>query len=45
MALEQQAILNAVQTVLDPNTGKDFVSTKALKNLHINEGEIGRAHV
>ncbi|WP_372828175.1 iron-sulfur cluster assembly protein, partial [Polaromonas sp.] len=29
MAVEQQAILSALQGVLDPNTGKDFVSTKA----------------
>ena len=28
MAVEQQAILNALQTVLDPNTGKDFVITQ-----------------
>ena len=36
MAVEQQAILNALQTVLDPNTGKDFVTTKALKNLQVS---------
>ena len=35
MALEQQAILDALQTVLDPNTGKDFVSSKALRNLQV----------
>ncbi|MDQ3272675.1 MAG: Mrp/NBP35 family ATP-binding protein, partial [Pseudomonadota bacterium] len=40
MALEQQAILSALQGVLDPNTGKDFVSTKALKNLHITDGDV-----
>ena len=40
MALEQQAVLNALQTVLDPNTGKDFVSSKALKNLQINGGDV-----
>src|SRR6059036_3896276 len=40
MALEQQAVLNALQTVLDPNTGKDFVSSKALKNLQITGGDV-----
>jgi ATP-binding protein involved in chromosome partitioning len=40
MAVEQQAILNALQGVLDPNTGKDFVSTKALKNLQIAGGDV-----
>jgi ATP-binding protein involved in chromosome partitioning len=36
MSLDTQAVLNAAQTVLDPNTGKDFVSTKALKNLQLS---------
>ena len=40
MAVEQQAILAALQGVLDPNTGKDFVTTKALKNLQINGGDV-----
>jgi len=40
MALEQQAVLNALQTVLDPNTGKDFVSSKALKHLQITGGDV-----
>ena len=35
MAIDQQALLAALQTVIDPNTGKDFVSSKALKNLQI----------
>jgi ATP-binding protein involved in chromosome partitioning len=40
MAVEQPAILNALQGVLDPNTGKDFVSAKALKNLQITDGDV-----
>jgi ATP-binding protein involved in chromosome partitioning len=40
MAVEQQAILAALQSVLDPNTGKDFVSTKALKNLQISGANV-----
>src|SRR3954469_15441318 len=30
----------ALAGVIDPNTGKDFVSTKALKNLQVNGGDI-----
>ena len=40
MAVAQQAILNALQSVLDPNTGKDFVNTKALKNLQISGDDV-----
>ena len=40
MPVTQAALTDALKTVLDPNTGKDFVSTKALKNLQIHEGEI-----
>ena len=40
MAVEQQAILNALQSVLDPNTGKDFVTTKGLKNLLISGDDV-----
>ena len=40
MAVDSQALLNALQAVVDPNTGKDFVSTKALKNLHVADGDV-----
>jgi ATP-binding protein involved in chromosome partitioning len=40
MAVTQAALTEALKTVLDPNTGKDFVSTKALKNLQIQEGDV-----
>ncbi|MDP3131493.1 MAG: iron-sulfur cluster carrier protein ApbC, partial [Burkholderiaceae bacterium] len=36
----QTALLQALQTVVDPNTGKDFVTTKALKNLQVNDGDV-----
>ena len=36
----QEQLLQALQTVIDPNTGKDFVSTKALKNLTIEAGKV-----
>jgi ATP-binding protein involved in chromosome partitioning len=38
--LTQQVIFNALQAVIDPNTGKDFVSTKAVKNLQLTEGDV-----
>ena len=40
MAVEQQALLQALQTVLDPNTGEDFVTTKALKNLQVQDNDV-----
>ncbi len=40
MAIDQQALLQALQSVQDPNTGKDFVSTKALKNLQVQGDEV-----
>ncbi len=36
----QEQLLQALQTVIDPNTGKDFVSTKALKNLQIHGNDV-----
>ena len=40
MAVDQQALLNALQAVIDPNTGLDFVSSKAVKNLQITDGDV-----
>ncbi|MES1265298.1 MAG: iron-sulfur cluster assembly protein, partial [Variovorax sp.] len=40
MAVTQEALAEALKAVLDPNTGKDFISTKSLKNLQIHEGEV-----
>ncbi len=40
MPADTQALLTALQTVIDPNTGKDFVSTKALKNLQVNDADV-----
>ena len=36
----QEQLLAALSAVIDPNTGKDFVSTKALKNLHVNGSDV-----
>ena len=40
MALTEQALTDALKTVLDPHTGKDFVSTKQLRNLRIEGGDV-----
>jgi ATP-binding protein involved in chromosome partitioning len=40
MAVTEQAVLDALRSVVDPNTGKDFVSSKALKNLSIQDGDV-----
>ena len=39
-AVAESALLDALKTVADPHTGKDFVSTKALKNLRIDGGDV-----
>jgi len=39
MATPEQ-LLQALQTVVDPNTGKDFVSAKQLKNLTVAGGDV-----
>ncbi|MBP6225457.1 MAG: iron-sulfur cluster carrier protein ApbC [Rhizobacter sp.] len=40
MAATESALLEALKSVIDPNTGRDFVSTKQLKNLRIDEGDV-----
>jgi ATP-binding protein involved in chromosome partitioning len=40
MAATETALLDALKTVTDPNTGKDFVSTRQLKNLRIDGGDV-----
>ena len=36
----ESALFDALKTVVDPHTAKDFVSTRALKNLRIDGGDI-----
>ena len=40
MSVTDTALLDALKAVTDPNTGKDFVSTKQLKNLRIEDGDV-----
>jgi ATP-binding protein involved in chromosome partitioning len=40
MPATESQLLDALKSVVDPNTGRDFVSTKALKNLRIDGGDV-----
>ncbi len=40
MAVTEQTVLDALQTIVDPNTGKDFVSSKTIKNMVITDTEM-----
>jgi ATP-binding protein involved in chromosome partitioning len=40
MALSESTVTDALKTVIDPNTGRDFVSTKLLKNLKVEGGDV-----
>lgn len=39
MAVTEQMVMDALKSVIDPNTGRDFVSTKSIKNLTLTEGD------
>jgi ATP-binding protein involved in chromosome partitioning len=36
----ESTLLEALKTVLDPNTGKDFVASRAVKNLRVEDGDV-----
>jgi ATP-binding protein involved in chromosome partitioning len=40
MAVTEQGLLAALSSVLDPHTGKDFISTRALRNVQITGGDV-----
>jgi len=40
MAVTEQMLMDALKGVVDPNTGRDFVSSKAIRNVSINEGDV-----
>ncbi len=40
MAVTETALLDALKAVIDHNTGRDFVSSKALKNVSITGGDV-----
>ena len=40
MPVTEPLLLDALKAVIDPNTAKDFVSTRQLKNLRIDGGDV-----
>ena len=40
MAVTVEAVQAALSSFVDPNTQKDYVSTRALKNLKIEDGQV-----
>ena len=40
MAVTEQGLLAALASVCDPHTGKDFVSTRAVRNVQISGGDV-----
>ncbi len=40
MTIQDQDVLQALAAVIDPNTGKDFVSAKQVKNLQVSGGDV-----
>ena len=40
MAVTEQAVMAAIAGVVDPNTGRDFVSSKSIKNLTLTDGDV-----
>jgi len=40
MAVVEQTVLDALKGVIDPNTGRDFVSAKSIRNLTVTDGDV-----
>ena len=40
MAVSEHVLTDALKTVVDPNTGHDFVSTRAIRNLSVTDGDV-----
>ncbi len=40
MAVTEQVLMEALAAVIDPNTGRDFVSTRSIRNLTVGDGDV-----
>ncbi len=40
MAITPEGLMDALKAVADPNTGKEFVASRSLRNLQISEGDV-----
>ena len=40
MSLSEQSVLDSLKQFADPNTGKDYVSSRAVKNLRVSGADV-----
>jgi len=40
MAITSEGLMDALKSVADPNTGKEFVASRSLKNLQVAQGDV-----
>ena len=40
MAITEQQVKDALQTLVDPNTQKDFITTKSARNIKVNGNDV-----
>jgi len=40
MGISEQSITDALQTLLDPNTGRDFITSKSIKNIKLDGNHV-----
>ena len=40
MAVSEQSVMDALKGVVDPNTGRDFVTARAIRNFTVTEGDV-----
>ncbi len=40
MAVSEQTLMDALKSVIDPNTGRDFVSSRAIRNMVLHDGDV-----
>ena len=40
MAVSEQQVMDALKAVVDPNTGQDFVTARAIKSLAVTDGDV-----
>ncbi len=40
MAVSEQMVMEALKAVIDPNTGRDFVTSRAIRNFTLTEGDV-----
>ena len=40
MAITQETVQNALKNLVDPNTGRDFITSKSAKNIKVENGDV-----